>query len=78
MRESSNFIFESVERLDYKLQKIKLKRGGWYINSHKWIRDKKGTINQKNEDDNNCFQYALNVALNYQNIEKSYTVKHKS
>ena len=69
MRESSNFIFESVERLDYKLQKIKLKRGGSYINSPKWIRDKKATTNQKNEDDNDCFQYALNVALNYQNIE---------
>ena len=31
---------------------------------------KKATINPKNND-NNCFQYALTVALNYQNIKKT-------
>ena len=30
---------------------------------------KKATINSKNNDDN-CFQYALTLALNYQNIKK--------
>ena len=29
----------------------------------------KATINPKNKDDK-CFQYALTVALNYQNIKK--------
>ena len=70
MREGSDFIFESVERLDYKLHKIKLKRGGSYIKSPKWIRNKRATINSKNEDDN-CFQYTLTVAFNYQNIENN-------
>ena len=32
------------------------------------IKNKKATINPKT-DDNNCFQYALTVALNYQNIK---------
>ena len=50
MREGSDFIFESVERLDYKLHKIKLKRGESYIKSPYWIRNKRATINPKNED----------------------------
>ena len=37
--------------------------------SAKWLKTKKATINPKNNDDN-CFQYALTVALNYQNIKK--------
>ena len=32
-------------------------------------KKKKATINTKNND-NNCFQYALTVALNYQSIKK--------
>ena len=32
-------------------------------------RNKKPTINPKNNDDK-CFQYALTVALNYQSIKK--------
>ena len=35
----------------------------------KWLKNKKPTINHKNND-NNYFQYALTVALNYQNIKK--------
>ena len=49
--------------------KIKLRRGGSYIGSPEWIKNKRAKINPKNEDDDNCFQYVLTVALNYQNIE---------
>ena len=35
-----------------------------------WITHKKVTINPKNKNDNKCFQYAISVALNYQNIKK--------
>ena len=69
MREGSFFKLESVDRLDYKLHKIKSWREGSYIKSPEWIRNKTKAINPKNEDDDNCFQYALTVALNYQNIE---------
>ena len=58
MRRGSDFIFESVDLFNYKLHKRKLERGGLYIKSPKWIRDKAATINPKNEDDNNCFQYS--------------------
>ena len=35
----------------------------------KWLQNNKVTINPKNNDDK-CFQYAITVALNYQNIKK--------
>ena len=66
----SEFIFDSVDLLYYNLQKISLnKKGLSYIHSTKWLKSKKLTINPKNND-KNCFQYALTVALNYQNIKK--------
>ena len=65
----SEFVFESVDLLEYKLNKIGLNRGGSYVDSLKWLKYKKATINPKNKDDK-CFQYAFIVALNYQNIKK--------
>ena len=53
----------------YKLYKISLNRGGSYIDSPEWLKNKKATINPKNKDDN-WFQYVLTVALNYQNVKK--------
>ena len=72
-----DFIFDSVSLLYYRLQKTSLKRtGSSYIDSPKWLKNKKATINPKNSD-NNCFQYALNVALNYQSIKKDPQRKSK-
>ena len=65
----SKFIFESVDLLKYGLNKIILNKGGSYIDSPKWLKSKKATMNLKNNDDK-CFQYALTVALNYQSIKK--------
>ena len=47
-----------------------MKRGGSNIDSPKWLKNKKATINPYNNDDN-CFQYDLTVALNHQNIKNS-------
>ena len=67
----SEFIFDSVDLLYYNLQKTSLNRqGSSYIDSPEWLENKNATTNPKNNE-NNCFQYALTVALNYQNI-KSY------
>ena len=52
----------------YKYHKVNFKRGDSKINSWDWIKKKKVTINQKNTDDK-CFQYAVNVALNYEEIK---------
>ena len=46
----------------------KFKRGGSYIDSADWSKEKEATINQKIEDDE-CFQYVLMVALNFGKIE---------
>ena len=64
----SKFIFDSVDALYYDLNKISLSRGGSYIDSPKWLKNKKATINPKNNDDK-CFQYALTVALNYEQFK---------
>ena len=45
-----------------------MKRGESYIKSPEWLKNKKATINTQNENDDNCFQYAITVALNHQNI----------
>ena len=57
MRESE-FVFYSVDLLHYKLHKISLNRGGSYIDSPDWIKNKKAIINPKNKD-NECFKYSV-------------------
>ena len=52
----------------YHLRKIGLNRGSSYNESSEWIKNEGVTINPKNTEDNNCFQYAITAALNYQNI----------
>ena len=41
----SEFVFDSVDLLHYNLHKISLNRGGSYIDSPKWLKNKKATIN---------------------------------
>ena len=43
----SEFVFHSVDIFCYDLNKISLSRGGSYIDSPKWLKNKKTTINQK-------------------------------
>ena len=56
--------------MDFILHKTSLKRLGSYIESPEWLKTKEATINPKNEKDNKCFQYALTIALNYNEIKK--------
>ena len=65
----SDFIFNGVNYLFYDFNRITISKGGSYIESPKWLKDKKCTINQKNND-NKCFQYATTLALNFTNIDK--------
>ena len=44
-----------------------------YLDSPKWLKNKKTTINPNNNN-NNCFQYALKAALNYENIKDSQRI----
>ena len=61
----SNSIFEYVWGMHYLCSKIRIKRGGSCIHSHKWIKSQKATINPNNNDEK-CFQYAIRVALNHE------------
>ena len=65
----SDFEFDGIHLLYYDFNKISLNRGGSYIEFAKWIKDKKSTINPKNND-YKCFQYAVTVALNHDKINK--------
>ena len=64
----SNFVFESVDLLYYKLHKISLNRGGSYIDSPDWIKHKKATINSKSKD-NKCLRDSIITALNHKKIK---------
>ena len=63
----SESIFGRVDLLYYKLHKISLNWGGSYTDSPKWLKNKKATINPKNND-NKYFQYAITIALDHKNI----------
>ena len=52
---------------NYNFNKTSIYRGGSYIDSPKWLKDKKSTVNPKNND-HKCFQYAATLALNFDNI----------
>ena len=43
----SEFVYDSVDVLYYNLNKVNLSRGGSYIDSPKWLKNKKATINKK-------------------------------
>ena len=53
----------------YKCHNVNFQHRGSYIDSPDWKKkEKKATINKKNEDDKG-FQYAATVALNYEKIK---------
>ena len=67
----TEFVFDYVHLLYYKCHKINPNRSGSYIDSPNCIKNKKGTINPINKKDNKCFQYAVTVALIYEEIKKN-------
>ena len=64
------FVFDYVHLLYYKRHKIDPDRGGSYIDSPDWIKNKNTTINSINKKDK-CFQYAVTVPLNHEEIGKN-------
>ena len=64
----SKFIRDSVDLLYYRYNKTSLRRRKSYIKSPELLKNKRATINPKNKKDDNCFQYALTVALNWERI----------
>ena len=60
----SDFIFNGINYLYYDLNRITISKGGSYIESPKWLKDK--------NNDNKCFQYATTLALNINSIDKHH------
>ena len=63
----SEFLFDYVEFLNYIIHKVDLKRSRSYIETPEWLKNKGATTNCQNDDDK-CFQYAITIALNYDEI----------
>ena len=63
----SDFEFDGINFFYYNFNKTSIYRGRSYIDSTKWVKDKKSTINPKNNN-HKCFQYAATLALNFYNI----------
>ena len=65
----SDFVFNGINYFYYDFNRVSISKGGSYIDSPKWLKDKKSTVNQKNND-NKCFQYATTLALNFNKVNK--------
>ena len=52
------FVFGNIDLLRYSFHKISLNRAASYRDSPKWLKNKKETINPKNND-SKYFQYAI-------------------
>ena len=65
----SDFEFDGVNFFYYDFSKTSINKGGSYIDSPQWLKNKKSTINPKNNDDK-CFQYAVTLSLNLNSIDK--------
>ena len=65
----SDFVFNGINYFYYDFNRVSIIKGGSYIDSPKWLKDKKSTVNQKNND-YKCFQYATTLALNFNKINK--------
>ena len=61
----SEFVFKSDELMDYRLHRVRLRRGGSYIKSPEWLLHEGATINPKNENDDECLRWSTTSALNY-------------
>ena len=65
----SEFAFNCVDLLYYKCHKINPNYDRSYIDTEK---DKKSTMKPINKKNKKCFQYAVIVALNYEEVKKDW------
>ena len=68
----SESVFNYVHLLYQKYHKINPNRGGSYIDSTDWMKNKKATKNLINKKIKKCFQHALTVVLNHEEIKTFY------
>ena len=66
---NSRFMFDEVLFLDVNFHQLNLTRGSSYIPLPNWIVSKKRVINPKNENDEECFKWAVTATLHYKEIK---------
>ena len=69
MIKGSDFVFESVDLMDYKLHRVRLRKGGSCVKYPEQLANTKAIINQKKKDDE-CLRCSTISALNYNKIFK--------
>lgn len=57
-------LYNRFDLLHYKVDRISVNSAGSYKDSPASLKNKKRTLNLKINDEN-CFQYAINAALDY-------------
>ena len=65
----SGFRFGEVLHMDVNFHQLNLTRDSSYIHLPKWIANKRGVINPKNENDEECFKWALIPGLHYSELK---------
>ena len=70
-RESSSFVYESVEECNIHFHKIDLRRGASFIDTPEWLENKKATINPQNTNNAYCFMYAIAIALFHEALDNN-------
>ena len=71
-----NFVFDSIDKSNYKYPRISLKCGESYEDPPDWIKNIKVTKNSRNNDDK-CFQCVVTVALAHESIVKDLQGRSK-
>ena len=66
----SGFTLDSIMHLDISFHELQLTRGSSYITLPKWLASKKAVLNPRNEEDEECFKWAVIAALHHEDIQK--------
>ena len=66
---NSRFVFDEVLFLDISFYQLNLPPGSSYIPLPSWLVNKMEVINPKNENDEECFKWAITVGLNHNEIK---------
>ena len=64
----SGFTIDHIMHLDINFHQLLLTSGSSYIELPSWIALKKAVINPKNEDDEECFKWAVVAGLHHEEI----------
>ena len=68
---NSRFKFDEVLFLDANFHQLNLTRGSSYLPLSPWLVKKKAIIN-RNNDDNECFKWAVIATLEFPNINRAF------